>query len=78
MGLIFSSLFRTESMKDAMLQVQLLIPHFQTDAKVTAQLKHAEGLTVELESDLRLPETTSSIQKVILRYGTFKLYLYFL
>uniref|UniRef100_A0A8C1HQV8 Apolipoprotein Bb, tandem duplicate 1 n=1 Tax=Cyprinus carpio carpio TaxID=630221 RepID=A0A8C1HQV8_CYPCA len=67
------ALAKTESMKDAMLQVQLLIPHFQTDAKVTAQLKHAEGLTVELESDLRLPETTSSIQKVILRYDAEKI-----
>lgn len=55
-------------MKDAMLQVQLLIPHFQTDAKVTAQLK---GLAVELESELSLPEKTSYIQKVILKYGTF-------
>lgn len=58
-------------MKDAMLQVQLLIPHFQTDAKVTAKLKNSEVLTVELESDLRLPEMTTSIQKVILKYGTF-------
>ncbi|XP_043076199.1 apolipoprotein Bb, tandem duplicate 1 [Puntigrus tetrazona] len=62
------ALAKTESIKDAMLQVQLLIPHFQTDAKVTAQLKHAEGLTVELESDLRLPEKTFSLQKVILKY----------
>uniref|UniRef100_A0A672QQP3 Apolipoprotein B-100-like n=1 Tax=Sinocyclocheilus grahami TaxID=75366 RepID=A0A672QQP3_SINGR len=67
------ALAKTESMKDAMLQVQLLIPHFQTDAKVTAQLKNAEGLRVELESDLRLPETTSSIQKVILKYDAEKI-----
>uniref|UniRef100_A0A671N175 Apolipoprotein B-100-like n=1 Tax=Sinocyclocheilus anshuiensis TaxID=1608454 RepID=A0A671N175_9TELE len=67
------ALAKTESMKDAMLQVQLLIPHFQTDAKVTAQLKHAEGLTVELESDLRLPEKTSSIQKFILKYDAEKI-----
>uniref|UniRef100_A0A8C1M594 Apolipoprotein Bb, tandem duplicate 1 n=2 Tax=Cyprinus carpio TaxID=7962 RepID=A0A8C1M594_CYPCA len=67
------ALAKTKSMKEAMLQVQLLIPHFQTDAKVTAQLKHAEGVTVELESDLRLPETTSSIQKVILKYDAEKI-----
>ncbi|XP_026088611.1 apolipoprotein B-100-like [Carassius auratus] len=67
------TLAKIESMKDAMLQVQLLIPHFQTDAKVTAQLKHAEGLTVEFESDLRLPATTSSIQKVILKYDAEKI-----
>lgn len=70
-GFKFSSIFRTESMEDAMLQVQLLVPNFQTDAKVTAKLKHSEVLTVELESDLRLPEMTNSIQKVILKYGKF-------
>lgn len=58
-------------MKDAMLQVQLLIPQFETDAKVTAKLQKSEVLTVELESDLRLPEMTTSIQKVILKYGKF-------
>lgn len=58
-------------MKDAMLQVQLLVPNFQTDAKVTAKLKHSEVLTVELESDLRLPGMTNSIQKVILKYGKY-------
>lgn len=58
-------------MKDAMLQVQLLIPHFETDAKVTAKLQKSEVLTVELESDLRLPEMTTSVQKVILKYGKF-------
>lgn len=58
-------------MKDAMLQVQLLIPSFETDAKVTAKLKHSEALTVELESDIRLPEMTTSIHKVILKYGNF-------
>lgn len=58
-------------MKDAMLQVQLLIPQFETDAKVTAKLQKSEVLTVELESDLRLPEMTTSVQKVILKYGKF-------
>ncbi|XP_077076182.1 apolipoprotein Bb, tandem duplicate 1 [Siphateles boraxobius] len=66
-------LAKTESMKDAMLQVQLLVPHFQTDAKVTAKLQNSEVLTVELESDLRLPEMTTSIQKVILKYDVEKI-----
>ncbi|XP_005160686.1 apolipoprotein Bb, tandem duplicate 1 isoform X1 [Danio rerio] len=56
------------SMKDAMLQVQLLIPNFETDAKVTATLKNTDELKVELESDIKLPEMTSSIQKMILKY----------
>ncbi|ROL43503.1 Apolipoprotein B-100 [Anabarilius grahami] len=67
------ALAKTESMKDAMLQVQLLIPDFQTDAKVTAKLKHSEVLTVELESALMLPEMTNSIQKVILKYDADKI-----
>ncbi|CAM4694151.1 unnamed protein product [Leuciscus chuanchicus] len=67
------ALAKIESMKDAMLQVQLLIPHFQTDAKVTAKLQKSEVLTVELESDLRLPEMTTSIQKVILKYDAEKI-----
>ncbi|KAG1964004.1 apolipoprotein B-100 [Pimephales promelas] len=67
------ALAKIESMKDAMLQVQLLVPNFQTDAKVTAKLTNSEGLTVELESDLRLPEMTTSIQKVILKYDAEKI-----
>ncbi|XP_050993857.1 apolipoprotein Bb, tandem duplicate 1 [Labeo rohita] len=67
------ALAKIESMEDAMLQVQLLIPNLQTNAKVTANLKHAEGCTLELESDLRLPKTTSSIQKVILKYDEEKI-----
>ncbi|XP_067273720.1 apolipoprotein B-100-like [Pseudorasbora parva] len=67
------ALAKTDSMKDAMVQVQLLVPHFQTDAKVTAQLKNSEVLTVELESDLRLPEMTASFQKVILKYDGEKI-----
>lgn len=59
-------------MKDSMLQVQLLIPNFETDAKVTAMLKNTDEFKVELESDLRLPEMTSSIQKIILKYGNNK------
>ncbi|XP_067240096.1 apolipoprotein B-100-like [Chanodichthys erythropterus] len=67
------ALAKTESMKDAMLQVQLLVPNFQTDAKVTAKLKRSEVLTVELESALMLPEMTNSIQKVILKYDADKI-----
>ncbi|XP_067240099.1 apolipoprotein B-100-like isoform X2 [Chanodichthys erythropterus] len=69
----FVALAKTESMKDAMLQVQLLVPNFQTDAKVTAKLKCSEVLTVELESALMLPEMTNSIQKVILKYNADKI-----
>ncbi|TRY99586.1 hypothetical protein DNTS_007902 [Danionella cerebrum] len=57
-----------ESMKDAMLLVQLLVPNFQTNAKVSATVKHTDELTLQLESDISLPEMTKSIQKVILKY----------
>ncbi|XP_048062837.1 apolipoprotein B-100-like [Megalobrama amblycephala] len=67
------ALAKLESMKGAMLQVQLLIPNFQTDAKVTAKLKCSEILRVELESALMLPEMTNSIQKVILKYDVEKI-----
>ncbi|KAK9956583.1 hypothetical protein ABG768_014308 [Culter alburnus] len=67
------ALAKTESMKDAMLQVQLLVPNFQTDAKVTAKLKCSEVLIIELESALMLPEMTNSIQKVILKYNADKI-----
>ncbi|XP_051510342.1 apolipoprotein B-100-like [Myxocyprinus asiaticus] len=68
----FVVLARVETMEDAMLQVQLLVPHLQVDAKVTANLKCAEGHTLELESDLKLPET-SSVQKVILKFDAEKI-----
>lgn len=57
-------------MKDALLQVQLLVPSLETDAKVTASLKREEELTLELESDLKVFDA-SSVQKLILKYGMF-------
>uniref|UniRef100_A0AAR2JKF9 Vitellogenin domain-containing protein n=1 Tax=Pygocentrus nattereri TaxID=42514 RepID=A0AAR2JKF9_PYGNA len=56
----------------AMLQVQLLVPSLQADAKITTSLKYADDLTLEFESDLRLPETTS-VQKLILTYDDEKI-----
>ncbi|XP_073708955.1 apolipoprotein B-100 [Garra rufa] len=44
---------------------ELLIAPFQLHSKVSAKLKHEEKLTLELESDLKLPETTS-VQTLIL------------
>lgn len=66
---MFFSYLRIQVMKDSMLAIQLLVPNLQTDAKVTANLNCVDGLTLELESDLKIPET-SSVQKVILKYGT--------
>ena len=60
---------RIEALKDAMLQVQLLVPSLKADATVTAHLNHNAELELELESDIKLPETTS-VQKISLKYGT--------
>ncbi|XP_051954733.1 apolipoprotein Bb, tandem duplicate 1 [Xyrauchen texanus] len=68
----FVALAKVETMEDAMLQVQLLVPHLQVNAEVTANLKCAEGHTLELESDLKLPQT-SSVQKVILKFDAEKI-----
>ncbi|MCJ8743825.1 hypothetical protein PDJAM_G00098620, partial [Pangasius djambal] len=64
-------LAKIEAMKDALLQVQLLVPSLEADAKVTASLKREEELTLELESDLKFLDT-SSVQKLILKYDPDK------
>lgn len=48
---------------------ELLIDSLQLDSKVSAKLKHDEKLTLEIKSDLKLPETTS-VQTLNLKYGT--------
>lgn len=59
---------RIEGMKDATVDLQLLVPVLKADAKVSAHLHRAEGLTLEFETDVKLPET-SSAQKITLKYG---------
>ncbi|XP_030628767.1 apolipoprotein B-100 isoform X1 [Chanos chanos] len=63
---------KIEAVKDAKLEVQLLVPSVQADATVSANLKHAEELTLELKSDIKLPET-SSVQSVTLKYDAEKI-----
>lgn len=57
-------------MTDGMLQLQLLVPSLKTDATMTATMTKTEGLTMEIKSDVKLPET-SSIQAVTLKYGMY-------
>uniref|UniRef100_A0A8C7PEH2 Vitellogenin domain-containing protein n=1 Tax=Oncorhynchus mykiss TaxID=8022 RepID=A0A8C7PEH2_ONCMY len=47
---------------------RLLVPSIRADATVTANVKRGEELELELESDIKLPETTS-VQKITLKYG---------
>lgn len=61
---------RSQAMSDGMLQVQLLVPSLKTDAAITATMSKTDGLTMEIKSDVKLPET-SSIQAVTFKYGTF-------
>lgn len=56
-------------MNNVLVQVQLLVPSLEADAKVTASLKRVEEMTLELESDIKFLDT-SSVQKLVLKYGT--------
>ncbi|XP_070781811.1 apolipoprotein B-100-like [Enoplosus armatus] len=59
---------KLQAMTDGMLQVQLLVPSLNTDATITATMSKANGLAMEIKSDVKLPET-SSIQAVTFKYG---------
>ncbi|KAM8832925.1 apolipoprotein B-100-like [Spinachia spinachia] len=59
---------KLQGMSDGMLQVQLLVPSLKTDAAITATMSKADGFTMEIKSDVKLPET-SSIQAVTFKYG---------
>ncbi|XP_019909282.2 apolipoprotein B-100 isoform X2 [Esox lucius] len=58
---------RVEAMKNAMLQVQLLVPLIEADATITANLKRDKELQLEFESDVKLQET-NSVQKITFTY----------
>lgn len=55
-------------MNDGMLQLQMLVPTLKTDATLTATMSKTDGLTLEIKSDLKLPES-SSVQAVTFKYG---------
>lgn len=57
-----------EAMREGLLQAQLIVPSMNTDATLTATLRKDADLTLEVESDIKLPET-SSLQKVTFIYG---------
>ncbi|KAM4600708.1 apolipoprotein B-100-like [Polymixia lowei] len=63
---------KLEAMRDSMLQVKLMVPFIKSDVTVTANLKRGEELEFELESDIKLPETTS-VQKIALKYDDTKI-----
>lgn len=55
-------------MKDAMLQLQMVIPSLKTDASFTATLNMDEDVLMDLETAINLPETSYQ-QKASLKYG---------
>lgn len=59
---------RIAGMKDATVDLRLLVPVLHADAKIAAHLHRGDELTVELMTDVKLPET-SSVQKITLKYG---------
>ncbi|XP_069371734.1 apolipoprotein B-100-like [Paralichthys olivaceus] len=61
-----------KAMKEAMLQVQVLVPSLNADATVTANMKRDEELELELESEIKLMDATSE-QKIAMTYDTSKM-----
>ncbi|XP_056150905.1 apolipoprotein B-100-like [Lampris incognitus] len=61
-----------KAMKQAMLEVQLLIPSIKADATATANLKLGEKKELELKSDIKFLETTSE-QKITVKYDDDKI-----
>lgn len=55
-------------MKDGLLEAQLIVPSLNTEGTLTATLNCVEDLTVELKSNIKLPET-NSVQKITFQYG---------
>ncbi|XP_053192306.1 apolipoprotein B-100 [Scomber japonicus] len=63
---------RLQMMKDAMLQLQMIIPSLKTDASVTATLKKDEDILMDIDTVIKLPETSYE-QKTSLKYDADKL-----
>lgn len=55
-------------MKDGLLETQLIMPSLNTEATLTATMNCAEDLTLELKSNIKLPET-NTVQRFTLQYG---------
>ncbi|MEQ2190397.1 hypothetical protein XENOCAPTIV_009954 [Xenoophorus captivus] len=60
---------RQKAMNDGLLQVQLLVPSLKIDATLGATVTKDSGLTMQIKSDIKLPEI-SSVQAVTFKYGT--------
>ncbi|ROJ39902.1 Apolipoprotein B-100, partial [Anabarilius grahami] len=59
---------KLETMKDGLLEAQLIVPSLNTEGTLTATLNCVEDLTLELKSNIKLPET-NSVQRITLQYA---------
>ncbi|XP_051511043.1 apolipoprotein B-100-like [Myxocyprinus asiaticus] len=59
---------KLQAMREALLEAQLIVPSFNTEATLTATIINAEDLTLELKSNIKLPET-NSVQKITFQYA---------
>lgn len=55
-------------MNDGLLEAQLIVPSLNTEGTLTATLNCVEDLTLELKSNIKLPET-NSVQRITFQYG---------
>ncbi|KAK1875577.1 Apolipoprotein B-100 [Dissostichus eleginoides] len=60
-----------KEMKEAMLQVQLLVPSINADATFTANMKRDEELELELKSEIKVMAATSE-QNIAMKYDASK------
>ncbi|XP_071327155.1 apolipoprotein B-100 isoform X2 [Trachinotus anak] len=63
---------RLQMMRDAILQLQMVIPSLKTDVSVTGTLKKDEDVFMDLETMINLPETSYQ-QRASLKYDDDKL-----
>ncbi|XP_020795614.2 LOW QUALITY PROTEIN: apolipoprotein B-100-like [Boleophthalmus pectinirostris] len=59
---------KVQGMTEGLAQVQLVVPSLSTDASLTATMRRTSGLILELSTDIKLPETTST-QSITFNYG---------
>ncbi|XP_067273062.1 apolipoprotein B-100-like [Pseudorasbora parva] len=59
---------KLDTMKDGLLEAQLIVPSLSTEGTLTATLNCVEDLTLELKNKIKLPET-NSVQTIIFQYA---------
>uniref|UniRef100_A0A667Y3E0 Apolipoprotein B n=1 Tax=Myripristis murdjan TaxID=586833 RepID=A0A667Y3E0_9TELE len=63
---------KLEAMRDALLQVELLVPSVKSQVTVTTNMKYDKEFKFKFESDIKVPQATST-QKIALKYDDNKI-----